>query len=100
LGHNELSEETMSFEPLPQNLEEGVRRFAQQQRVSHDDAILMLIETALNGIPASMPTQSGKSAAEEMIGLFTSPEDRAVVDDVVAIAYEGRKAAAARDIAS
>ena len=41
----------MSFEPLPQNLEQGVNRFAQQQHVSHDEAVLILIETGLRHAP-------------------------------------------------
>ena len=89
----------MSFEPLPANLEQGVQRFAEQQHVSHDEAVLMLIETGLKSIPKSAPAEADKNPAQELIGLFSSPEDSAVMDEVVAIAYEGRKAAAARDIA-
>jgi hypothetical protein len=51
----------MSFEPLPQNLEQGVQRFAQQQRVSHDEAVLMLIETGLKSVPTPTQTETMKN---------------------------------------
>ena len=89
----------MSFEQLPQELEQGVKRFAQELHVSHDEAVLRLIETGLQHVPAPEKTGQGKNPAEELIGLFSSPEDCALMDEVVAIAYEGRKAAAARNLA-
>lgn len=89
----------MGFEQLPPNLERGVQRFALQLQVSHDQAVLMLIEAGLN--IARTPALNGrvKNSAQELIGLFSSPEDCDVMDEVVAIAYEGRRAAASRDIA-
>ena len=85
----------MSFEQLPQELEQGVKRFAQELHVSHDEAVLRLIETGLQHVPALVKTGQGKNPAEELIGLFSTPEDCALMDEVVAIAYEGRRAAAA-----
>jgi hypothetical protein len=87
----------MSFEPLPQRIEQGVSRYAEQQHISHDEAVLELIET---GLQLVLPTQNkllGKNPAEELIGLFSSPDDWVFMDEVVTIAYEGRKAAASRE---
>lgn len=37
----------MSFEPLPTSLEQGVNRFADEQHISRDEAVLKLIQTGL-----------------------------------------------------
>jgi hypothetical protein len=89
----------VSFESLPNNLEQGVKQFAKQQHVSHDEAVLMLIETGLQHVSTGNDAADGKNPAQELIGLFSSPEDSALMDEVVSLAYEGRKAAAKRDVA-
>ena len=40
----------------------------------------------------------GKTPAQMLLGLFSSPEDSVLMDEVTAIAYEGRRVATTRDI--
>ena len=74
----------MSFEPLPSNLEQDVRQFASRQHISRDEAVIKLIET---GLHVTKP----KSPIEQGLGLFGSPEDAALLDEVVSMAYKERR---------
>ena len=75
----------MSLE-IPTDIERDIARFAQQEHLTRDEAILRLIET---GLSAAKPSR--KSIAEAGLGLFASPEDSALLDEVVSIAYEERR---------
>ena len=44
------------------------------------------------------PTPGAVTPAEMLLGLFASPADAALMDEVTAIAYEGRRNASTRDI--
>ncbi len=67
---------------IPSNLDRDIEKFAQDQHLTHDEAVLRLIET---GLSLQHPV------FEEGAGLFGSPEDSASLDEVVAIAYEERR---------
>jgi hypothetical protein len=52
----------MSFEHLPPSIEQGIQRFADERRISHDEALLRLIQT---GLTATKPTpHAGDEIAE------------------------------------
>jgi len=75
----------MSVE-IPSNIESDIQRFAQQERITHDEAVVRLIETGLS-VRKPVP----KTVFEQGLGLFGSPEDSALLDEVVSIAYEERR---------
>lgn len=72
---------------IPSNIECGIQRFAQEQHITHDEAVLRLIET---GLSVRNPVAS-KTVFEQGLGLFGSPEDASLLDEVVSIAYEERR---------
>ncbi len=89
----------MSFEPLPPHLEQSVQRFASQQHITHDEAVIRLIETGLttagadDGNLSASPRQSKKGSRaprstenpEAIIGLFADlPGFRESIDAVIA----------------
>jgi hypothetical protein len=69
---------------IPSNIERDIQRFAQQEHITHDEAVL--IET---GLSARKPV--AKTVFEQGLGLFGSPEDAALLDEVVSMAYEERR---------
>ncbi len=71
---------------IPSNIEHDIQRFAQQEHITHDEAVLRLIET---GLSARKSVQ--KTIFEQGLGLFGSVEDAALLDEVVSIAYEERR---------
>src|SRR5664280_516890 len=71
---------------IPSNIKRDIHRFAQQEHITHDEAVLRLIET---GLSARKPVP--KTVFEQGLGLFGSPEDSALLDEVVSIAYEERR---------
>ncbi|HTQ10959.1 MAG TPA: hypothetical protein VMI31_12865 [Fimbriimonadaceae bacterium] len=73
----------MSYE-IPSSIEGDVRRYAQQEHISTDEAVRRLIQTGLN------VARSAGSVFADGLGLFGSPEDASLLDEVVAIAYEER----------
>ena len=70
---------------IPTEIERDIHRFAEQERISHDEAVVRLIEA---GLSARRPAQT---VFEQGLGLFGSPEDCALLDDVVSTAYEERR---------
>ncbi len=70
---------------IPSNIERDIQRFAQQEHITPDEAVVRLIET---GLSALKPI--AKTVFEQGLGLFSSPEDSALLDEVVSIAYEER----------
>jgi hypothetical protein len=71
---------------IPSNIERDIQRFAQEQHITPDEAVLRLIET---GLSVKKPTPL--SVVEQGLGLFGSPEDAALLDEVVSIAYDERR---------
>jgi hypothetical protein len=62
------------------------KQFAQQQRITPDEAAIWLIERGLSlgkPVPKVSPVRG--------LGLFSSAEDSAIIDEAVAIAYEERR---------
>ena len=77
----------MSIEiEIPDDIENGIQKFAQEMRISHDEAVLRLIES---GLSAAAPKE--KTVFEEGLGLFGSREDAALIDEVTSMAYEERR---------
>lgn len=71
---------------VPSNIERETKQFAQQQRFTTDEAAIRLIERGL-----SVGKQAQKTSAAHGLGLFSSAEDAAIIDEVVAIACEERR---------
>ena len=71
---------------IPADIVREIEQFAQQRRITHDEAIIRLIETGL-----SLGKQTPRTPLEAGLGLFGSPEDAALIDEVVSIAYEERR---------
>jgi len=89
----------MSLEPLPPNLEQGIRRFAAEQHISHDEAIRTLLTAALDQAKSSkrgpnlglrrkvVPRKPNLVLAKEksIIGMFPNdPEFDRTMDAVIA----------------
>ncbi len=73
---------------IPTNIEHGIQRFAREKHLSDQEAVLRLIET---GLRATAPLAgTALTVFAQGLGLFGSPEDSALLDEVVAIAYEER----------
>ena len=71
---------------IPSNIDRDIERFAQQEHITHDEAVLRLIETGLS-VRKAVP----KTVFEQGLGLFGSAEDATLLDEVVSIAYEERR---------
>lgn len=73
---------------FPPKVERDIQQFARQEHITHDEAVLRLIETGL-----SARTPARDTVAEQGLGWFGSPEDSALLDEVVSHAYEEKTAA-------
>ena len=71
---------------IPSNVERDIQKFAEEEHISHDEAVLRLIETGL-----SISKPGSKTVFEQGLGLFGSPEDSSLLDEVVSIAYDERR---------
>ena len=71
----------MSLEQLPPNIEQGIERFAVQHHLSHDEALIKLIETGLQH-RQPIPKIRGLS------GVPMSDDDAVVVDEALDLAME------------
>jgi hypothetical protein len=71
---------------IPPRVEQDIEKFAEEQHLSRDEAVLCLIET---GLSARKPVP--KTVFEQGLGLFGSPADASLLDEVVSIAYEERR---------
>ncbi len=71
---------------IPSDIERDIQRFAQQQHITVNEAVLRLLEA---GLAVEKPVQ--KTVFEQGLGLFGSPEDSALLDEVVSIAYGERR---------
>jgi hypothetical protein len=70
---------------IPTEIASDVQRFAQQEQITLEEAVLRLIETGL-----SIRTPIQRVKFEDGLGLFGSPEDSALLDEVVSMAYRER----------
>lgn len=77
---------------LNQEQEQAVREAIRTGQVA---SIEEFIERALADLPkrgeAPALSEAGRSIFEQGLGLFGSPEDSALLDDVVSIAYQERR---------
>jgi hypothetical protein len=71
---------------IPAEIQHDIQRYAQQEHITPEEAVLRLIETGLaNKSPAR------REAFQQGLGLFGSPEDSALLDEVVSLAYQERR---------
>jgi hypothetical protein len=63
----------MSLEHLPPNIEQGIQRFADERHISHDEALVRLIQT---GLTASKPTTVPKAADESAAHALAARRER------------------------
>ena len=75
---------------VPANIEPEIIQYAQAEHITADEAIVRLIQVGLR-------EKSTPSPAEQMWGAFSSPEDVAMLDDIVQEAYERRQIDQPRD---
>jgi hypothetical protein len=69
--------------------EEAVRAAIRAGQVG---SVEELIDRALAGLPPrNEASSSGRTIAEQGLGLFGSPEDAALIDEVVSLAYADRR---------
>jgi hypothetical protein len=72
--------------------EEAVRAAIRDGRIA---SLEELIDRALAGLPhgneAETPPPTAGTIAEQGLGLFSSPEDAALLDEVVSLAYAERR---------
>jgi hypothetical protein len=71
---------------IPSSIERDIERFAQQEHLTREEAVLRLIEAGL-----MVRNPAPDTVFEQGLGLFGSPEDSALLDEVVSIAYEERR---------
>ena len=71
---------------IPSNIERDIQKFAQEEHITHDEAVLRLIEAGLS-VKKPVP----QTVFEQGLGLFGSPEDSSLLDEVVSIAYKERR---------
>ncbi|MGO8672125.1 MAG: hypothetical protein ACLQVD_12255 [Capsulimonadaceae bacterium] len=76
-----------------------IRMMADAQHVTPDEVVEQIIDAGIQGhIQPAPQSTNGKGPAHTLLGLFSSPEDSALMDEVTTIEYEGRRAATTRDI--
>jgi hypothetical protein len=74
---------------LNPNQEQAVRDAIRAGQVA---SVEELIDRALAGLsPKSETTPAARTVAEQGLGLFNSPEDAALLDEVVSLAYAERR---------
>lgn len=77
----------------------AIQRMALKQNATPQQVVERIIDAEIdNQAGADEPIVDGKTPAERLIGLFSSPEDASLIDEVTALAYEGRAAGSTRDI--
>ena len=72
---------------------------AAEQRATPEQIVECILDQGVRGYTnLGQETTNGKTPAEMLVGLFSSTENSALMDEVTAIAYEGRNASSTRDI--
>lgn len=77
----------MSFD-IPTEIEHDIQRYAQQEHITPEEAVLRLIEAGL-----AIKNPARREVFQQGLGLFGSPEDSALLDEVVLIAHQERRRA-------
>jgi hypothetical protein len=78
---------------IPATIERDIQRFAEREHISQEEAVVRLIENGLTIMPVS---NSPQTVFEQGLGMFSSPEDSALLDEVVSLAYQERRRPAKR----
>jgi len=78
---------------IPANIECEIEQFAQQQSIPPNEAAIRLIERGL-----SVGNQAPKALPAKGLGMFRSAEEAAIMDGVVAIAYQERRRPSSSEI--
>jgi hypothetical protein len=77
----------------------AIQKMADQQDATPEQIIERMIDEGVRThAKLSQEEGNGKTPAEMLMGLFSSPENTALMDEVTAMAYEGRNASTTRDI--
>ena len=71
---------------IPSNIECDIQRFAQEEHITHDEAVLRLIKT---GLSAWKP--SPNTVFQQGLALFGRPEDPSLLDEFVSLAHAERR---------
>jgi hypothetical protein len=74
----------MSFDDLPNEIKKGIQQYAGENHLSHDEAVIRLIEKGLENC-LTQPAINGLS------GIAMSDDEAALVDDAVDLAMEARR---------
>jgi hypothetical protein len=64
----------MSYQQLPSPVEQSIERFAHDHHISHDEAVLYLIETGLQQTPSAVQFEQPEGSVAENAGAI-SPEN-------------------------
>ena len=75
-----------------------IRKIAEQQHATPEQVVEQVIDAGIDAHTRRLNDLASKNPAEMLLGLFSRPEDAALMDDVTAIAYRGRHTASTRDI--
>ncbi len=73
----------MSFD-IPQYFEPQIEKYAQALHISHDEAVIRLIQT---GLSATLPPVSPR----DILGAFSSADQSATMDEAIDIAMKDRQ---------
>ena len=76
---------------LSQQAEARLTEEAQRQGVSVDALIELLVSERTASVPAPKHEPETPTVFEQGLGLFSSPEDAALIDAVVSLAYTERR---------
>jgi hypothetical protein len=76
---------------VSQQTEARLTEEAQRQGVSVDALIERLMSERTAGAPAPKGAPEAPTVFEQGLGLFSSPEDAALIDEVVSLAYAERR---------
>jgi hypothetical protein len=73
---------------LTPNQEQAIREAIRAGQVA---SVEEFIDRAIAGLPPEEAAAQKRSAAEQGLGLFSSPEDAALLDEIVSLAYAERR---------
>lgn len=90
----------MTIELAPET-EAWISREAEDRGIAPEDLARKMLDDRvahLAGVSDRIDDSAPRTPAEMLIGLFSDPEDAALLDEVTAMAYEGRRTATTREI--
>lgn len=76
----------------------AIQQMATAQKITPEQAIDQIIDAGILTQPEMSSHSRGKTPAEMLLGLFSTSEDSALMDEVEEIAYEGRRTGTTRAI--